>query len=86
MPAGIAKVCMEKPESNTHSWMQHQYFVRRNVDGDWHVVDKEIDRPLARFAIGDDARDFALAIAKDNPGSCVRIYGESGQLVTTAIL
>ncbi len=57
------------------------FHVVRDKTGAWDVKEEGFDQPLASFDTSDEAREYALDIAKSKEGSTVKIYDEKGNQI-----
>lgn len=55
--------------------------VAKGKAGVWNVMEEGFDEPLASFDTSEDARDYAIDIAKSKDGSTVKIFDEHGKQI-----
>ena len=57
------------------------YRVARDKTGVWNVQEEGFEQPLASFDTSNEAREYALDIAKSKEGSTVKVYNEKGNQI-----
>lgn len=57
------------------------FCVARDKAGVWNVQEEGYEQPLASFDTSEDAREYALDIAKSKDGSIVKMFDDQGNQI-----